>query len=496
MAHITHVQFFVVIFVSYSGLSLAEEVIKCLKETKEKFQISCPRGHVIYNPLILAGTGKHDSCDFSKSECTGLTSSLKRQTNKCFWKKRCFIRLDKTERIPACSDNVTSSTISYIIIKQKYCIPKRSIVNLCTASPKVLQSNPGIIKSHASYPMSSPKSIKCNLTIPLKSDDTLYIETISLDGRFPPGLSIKPRSQNGWLQGIHTTERVILHGNETKFVMIIADIKRKRHSSGFVIQFAAYRSEYYDALLRWPAKSRPVISELGWLLDVKPVIEQCTAGIQGHMTLTCGADEVIYNPALSLSGQHNVFNPKCSFGKRTKCGGMSAGLLVQTNACYWRQTCDVTWRRSDRIILSREMRCIGIYASSLGLSGHRCVQKSNIIDVCTTVTSKVNLSWGVIRSHSGYPWYFNNDECKRIIMIGRRHAGVLIVQDMNLDPDGRDKFNVQHITKLTTETVMDSKTSKEGTHVIVRGGKLIIHFKPTKSSKSGRGFILIFRPHV
>lgn len=70
---------------------------------------------------------------------------------------------------------------------------------------------------------------------------------------------------------------------------------------------------------------------------------------------------------------------------------------------------------------------------------------------------------------------------------------MLIIQDMNLDPDGRDNFTVEHITKSSKSTIMNAQSCKEGTQVFVRGGKLVIHFKPFKTSKSGRGFILIFR---
>lgn len=107
---------------------------------------------------------------------------------------------------------------------------------------------------------------------------------------------------------------------------------------------------------------------------VKAVIEQCAATMEGHVRLSCDMDKVIYSPAFSLSG-YTRRNSKCIFGKKYPCGGFSPRLLVQRNECYWKQSCDITWEKSTRIVVSKEPRCIGYSASTLGLSGHRCVNK-------------------------------------------------------------------------------------------------------------------------
>lgn len=69
----------------------------------------------------------------------------------------------------------------------------------------------------------------------------------------------------------------------------------------------------------------------------------------------------------------------------------------------------------------------------------------------------------------------------------------LIVQDINLGPDGRDKFYIEHVKKASRRSIMDAKSVVEGQHVTVKGGKLVIKFKPFEASKSGRGFVLVFR---
>ena len=107
-----------------------EEVIKCLTKPAEKIRISCPRGYVIYKPMIVAGSSASQSCNPSPVDCIGSTKEIKRQTDNCFWKKKCLIKLCNVGSIAACKHNVSSTTqptshnISYIIIKKVSCIPK------------------------------------------------------------------------------------------------------------------------------------------------------------------------------------------------------------------------------------------------------------------------------------------------------------------------------------------------------------------------------------
>lgn len=91
------------------------------------------------------------------------------------------------------------------------------------------------------------------------------------------------------------------------------------------------------------------------------------------MELTCKPDEVIYFPAMSVSGNNRRI-PKCTFGKYV-CGGMTSGLLVQENECYWKNKCSVQWDGMSKIVMSKEIKCIGQTASVLGSSGHRCIHK-------------------------------------------------------------------------------------------------------------------------
>lgn len=303
------------------------------------------------------------------------------------------------------------------------------------------------------------------------------------------------RPGNPEIFNVTKEKETILDGSQYEAVTVVADFQWKRRSvSGFIMPFIAYKTRTLEAFLGWPNISRPVMKELGWIREVRPVIEQCAVNNVGHMKLVCDADEVIYFPAVSLSG-YTRRSSKCIFSDRYPCGGFTPELLVQRNLCYWKSSCDITWKGEDRIVVSKVRKCIGYSVASIGLSGHRCVKKDYIHDVCTNLTQVIDSSWGIIRSHQLYPWYFDADfpECKRIIKIGKRHALLLVVQDMNLDPDGRDKFSVLHCRHNVKKEVMNPKTGTEGSQLIVRGGKLVIKFKPFKTSKAGRGFVLVFR---
>lgn len=484
------------------GFIYAEEVIKCLTKPAEKIRISCPRGYVIYRPVILAGNSESKICNPSPTDCVGSTKEIKRQTDNCFWKKRCIIKLCKAGTIRTCEHNnpsispPSSHNITYIIIKQMYCIPKDIILDICLKSKTRSDYKIGVIKSHREYPRSKPRAEICAMTIPIKDRKTLIIQAVTENNTFPSGLTLQNVLKGGQkTEYISTMKEVMLHGNTSKALKITVDYRWKRRSlEGFILQFNAYESSQLNSVLKWPSSSRPVMKELGWIVDVKPVIEQCAVDVEGHMRLSCENDEVIYSPAVALSG-YTRRKSKCMFTKKNPCGGFSPELLVQRNLCYWKKSCDITWQKSSRIVVTKEAKCIGFSASTIGLSGHRCVDKAKITDLCTNETSAINSSWGIIRSHPVYPWYFNPrfDECKRIVNIGGRQAVTLIVQDMNLDPDGRDKFSITHVRKSSKDTIVNAKTGREGSYFTVKGGKLVIRFKPFQKSKSGRGFILVFR---
>ena len=84
---------------------------------------------------------------------------------------------------------------------------------------------------------------------------------------------------------------------------------------------------------------------------------------------------------------------------------------------------------------------------------------------------------------------------------------ILIVQDINLDPDGRDKFSLVHngiessavsdlelpVIKQERRIVMRTKEAVPGVSVEIKGGVLDVNFRPYRRTKGGRGFVLVFK---
>ena len=97
-----------------------------------------------------------------------------------------------------------------------------------------------------------------------------------------------------------------------------------------------------------------------------------------------------------------------------------------------------------------------------------------------------------------------------LLQIGKGNKLLVIVQDINLDPDGRDKFTFIHkykehrlhkgdvrgaftLIKQERRTVMTTKEARSGVSVEVSGGRLVVNFRPFRNSKGGRGFVLVFK---
>ena len=91
----------------------------------EKIRITCPHGHVIYNPVIEAGVGSRGQCVRSEADCTGTPRSLQRQVDTCHWKTRCELTVSSHSEITCgTGKDRCLRKITYIRFKHPYCIPK------------------------------------------------------------------------------------------------------------------------------------------------------------------------------------------------------------------------------------------------------------------------------------------------------------------------------------------------------------------------------------
>jgi len=64
-------------FLSFSFIS--EELTKCLQNNHEQIRISCPSGHVLYNPRVIAEASVTSDCTRHANDCTGVPRGIERQ---------------------------------------------------------------------------------------------------------------------------------------------------------------------------------------------------------------------------------------------------------------------------------------------------------------------------------------------------------------------------------------------------------------------------------
>ncbi|KAL3877353.1 hypothetical protein ACJMK2_035075 [Sinanodonta woodiana] len=122
------------------------------------------------------------------------------------------------------------------------------------------------------------------------------------------------------------------------------------------------------------------------------------------------------------------------------------------------------------------------------------IKQNRIFDVCGSNETLIS-GWGVIRSHPSYPWHFSDTiwRCQRNIKIGKNKSLLLRIQDINLDPEQRDKLRLVHVVNGKKTLVADTKNIAEYEQFVIREGYVKIRFTPSRKTKAGRGFIIVFR---
>ncbi|WAQ96768.1 hypothetical protein MAR_029458, partial [Mya arenaria] len=452
-----------------------EELTKCLKSKREKIQIACPKGNVLYAPSISAGVSESGRCTRGYGDCTGTPRALQHQMNACSWKKKCDVILSTNNVLPCGTPgSQVNKNITYVVIGKLNCIPKDRTFSICSKKDRHLFTKSdftvGVIKSHKRFPVNRPTCRKVReMKIPVKLNSSVMFEVSPFKhNTFPLGLNIY-RVERETTTSTPLYNITVVHGNTTSAIRVVADFRWKRkHLSGFMLAFI-----------------------------VRAVIKQCGRR-PGEMQLSCGRNKVIYFPSISASSVGRSFSQNCTYGRST-CGGLTPSLLVQRNSCYWKPRCSIDWRGRERILLSRDSSCIGQPVALVGSEGHRCVREENIYDLCSNCTRFIDASWGIVRSHPQYPWFFtSHTDCKAIIQIGRRRVLTLTIQDINLDPNGRDKLTMYQVGRNGERNYVISaaKEARIGRVITVQDGKLVIRLKRFKRSKSGRGLVLVFQREI
>lgn len=489
-------------------------ILKCLTQEEDTVRLKCPRRYRIFNPSFVAGVTVNNTCSRSTALCTGMPNTLQNQLANCHWRKQCNVTFRNNDTIQ-CGQHpdVVERIITFVEIEQPYCIPKEIIIDPPKRKLyKIAKMQRGVIRSHKYYPNNQKTPLQPRtIRIYVRPSYTLYMDLFRPDGCLNKTDITLKRVKNGKrrLIGEVFGRKHSFHSNDTDYVELTVRKSNPGSScpGGFILPFSSYRTESVAELMEWPKSSFSIIKDLEWIFEVRAVIEHCMVDSTGKAILICEDDEIIYSPEFSVAG-YTRYQPACIFANYP-CGGHTPSTLVQRNSCYWKSTCPVTWNGYIPILVSKAQNCIGHAASVIGLYGHRCVPKDQVFDMCNNCSKTINTDWGIIRSHPNYPWFFNSDVkySKRIIEIGSGNKLLVIVQDMNLDPDGRDKFSLVHkyldgdrtegnefpVIRQERRIVMKTKRARSGVTVEVSGGTLDVNFRAYHNTKGGRGFVLVFK---
>ncbi|KAK3610731.1 hypothetical protein CHS0354_028127 [Potamilus streckersoni] len=476
---------------------------KCFPKNGEVItRLVCPEDEVIYNPRIQVGVSQNRGCNYRHGDCLGSTISLERQVIKCHWKRDCLIRISANNQMIQRLDsnaNCTNFSPDYLLLRQPHCIPQGMVIDVCKSSPSTIRAKSGVLCSHSQYPYKMNATCRsCSTTIPIALSHTLMMSFKDVQKDSLRFISVWT-SQNGTerLLDISKLKTVNFTRKEADKIHIHVNYpSRNTKVTGFIIPFSAYKTDSVQELMKWPKTSIPMIREFGWIKQTKASVQQCIIG-KGQITLSCSDNEIIYSPKVYAYGSHISNYPSylspCTYDAN-KCIGLTPHLLVQRNHCYWKTKCNIEWHGASPMIITQKQSCLGAMSSAFEIMGHECIVSDRIFDVCGS-NETLKSGWGVIRSHPTYPWHFSDTiwSCQRNIKIGKNKSLLLRVQDFNLDPEHRDKLRLVHFANRKKTLVAEAKNIAEYEHFVIKEGYVKISFTPSRKTKAGRGFIIVFR---
>lgn len=181
-----------------------------------------------------------------------------------------------------------------------------------------------------------------------------------------------------------------------------------------------------------------------------------------------------------------------SVGKRMECAGVTPSLLIQTNNCYWEQSCNINWKGPAKVTLTESPGCLGRKAAILSTTAYSCIRQDNVINMCSRYKPElVDKEVGIIRSHNIYPWDYGAEsvDCRKVIKIGEGKQLLLRLEAAEVDED-RDTFRIIH-TKVNTHTLVVKGNTKRF-NATLSEGVVEIYLTVSGRSKTGKGFILYF----
>ncbi|XP_041368985.1 uncharacterized protein LOC121383194 isoform X2 [Gigantopelta aegis] len=377
-----------------------------------------------------------------------------------------------------------------------------NIYDICSSDDYSIKSMIGVIRSHSGYPWTYDGMHRtCRRTLKPRSGHILSLTLDDLDTSDSDYLTIRHAKVNSddILQfDVKMSSRKHWFITDGFIEIKFTATSGVKSASGFILQFEQLLNNSVPLPRVNHNPSDVDNHKTSFFSNTHfrhhmATVDECITSKEKRTSLHCPSDHVIYKPELQV-GVSNV--RKCM---RTEgdCMGMTHTLLTQRNKCYWRNSCELSWRSGIPITLSTTPTCLALPPDYLSLSGFSCIAKDQVFDICDKRVSTVNVTNGLIISHQYYPWHYDSKKtvCRKRIQIHRKLGLRMSSDDFDLDPDSRkDNVKIFIVSEDGKRRPLKKFMRNQNVNLSFTEGCVDVEFRVDEHSKSGRGFVFKLQP--
>ncbi|XP_050395030.1 uncharacterized protein LOC126812602 [Patella vulgata] len=458
-------------------------ISRCLFKRREHIYFSCPKGHVIYRPMIFLGKGNQSTCSYEDGDCIGQSLSVLKQNNKCYWRESCSVGWRNGQVILKTDDRrCTGETANYVAYSNPLCIKEEHLFSICDASEKEIDVIEGVIRSHAEYPWSygSAKQ-KCTKYIAVNQGYTLKLMIDDVETQDGDSLVIRDIANDvtyNVTTALSKTLTIISGLVEINFITS-PGVKIGR---GFVIRFQKERIRLSTDIVNRTYSDTP---------QVFASIEECINSKTDRIRLTCPLNHVIYKPEVSVGASNN----NLCYHRDGDCTGLIHTLLAQRNGCYWLNSCNLSWQEGIPITMTSVERCFILMPSYTMMSYFQCVPKGYVYNICDDNHWEIKETNGLIKSHDSFPWNYPavTKTCRKRLRVNKKYGVRIFADDFDLDLDtSKERVNIWYVSPNGHRVKRKKLRGNDTIDFITLDGCIDIEFKTSEHSKTGRGFVFKF----
>ncbi|XP_067662053.1 uncharacterized protein [Haliotis asinina] len=473
---------------------------KCIDRREDKIIFNCPSDHVIYQPKIVLGASANDRCRFQDGDCTGLSLELRKEKAACFWSKWCKLRWRSTEPMTF-PVNTTCDRVrpTYVMFDNPMCIQTDDILDICSRDSKLSLITKGVMRSSPSYPNNYDDMMtSCSKVLHYRPGHTLVITVDDLDTNGHNQDHLKISSQAGPREKVLfyrrllqvTEENFLIHEENVTITFSIS--AGRRAGRGFILRFEYMKDESTQRTIKdlvlMPSVKNSQLTNTA--VTVTGSVDKCIVGRKDSMSIACPSGHVIFKPDF-VAG---VSNGGQCMSVPGDCQGLTHTLITQRNRCYWKNTCDFSWTRGVPLTMTSSLNCLAQVPKYISVGSYQCKPKETVFDMCDRTIDVINVTAGIIRSHSSYPWHYSAVEttCRKYIPVHKTHGLRIYTDEIDLDPDTRQ----DNLRFFNAKGEMKKVIGSQNVDITVKDGCVMLQFHVSMRSKGGKGFILKFQTAV